>query len=98
MGAAAPILGQLWTRACLPRARLNSTNRSFVFQSVDYPPGLRTDNPVDGHLRSLLQILDRRLGLGSVTSIDTADVKSNQAHPLLRPTDGKASRPDTQNG
>jgi hypothetical protein len=46
----------------------------------------------------LLQIFDRRLGLGAVTSIDTADVKSNEAHPLLRPTDWKASRPDTQNG
>jgi hypothetical protein len=39
------------------RARLNSTNGSFVFQSVDDSPGLRTDNPVHGHLESLLQIL-----------------------------------------
>src|SRR5262245_1884111 len=80
------------------RARLNSTNWSLVFQSVDDPPGLRADNPVHGHLESLLQILDRRLGLRSVTTIDTADVKSDEAHPLLRTTDGKTSRPDTQNG
>ena len=48
--------------------------------------------PIDGDLESLLQILDPRLGLGSVASIDTTDVKSNETHALLRTTDWKASR------
>ena len=80
------------------RVKLWSTNRSFVLQSVDNCPGLRTDYPIDGDLESLLQILDPRLGLGSVASIDTTDVKSHETHPLLRTTDWKASRANAQNG
>jgi hypothetical protein len=62
-------------------------------------PSLRTDHPVDGDLESLLQmILDPRLGLDSVASIDTPDVKSHETHALLRTTDWKASRANAQNG
>ena len=48
---------------------------------------------IQANPEAMLQILDCRLTLGSIASIDTTDIKSDQAHPLLRTTHGKAGRP-----
>jgi len=73
-------------------AREYLANGSFVLQRIDDIPRLRADPSIDGNVVLLLQLLDSRLRFIAVASVNTADIKPDEAHPFLRTPYRQAGR------
>src|SRR4051794_6046433 len=75
-----------------------SARPTFIPQGIDDLPSLRADNSVDTQVVILLQLLDRRFGLGTKAPVDAAGIKTDCAHPALQTADWQTGRACLQHG